>query len=48
MKKDEKEENLYGISTNFIRKIYDFFIMIIGETSFSNIPLKKMHFFEIF
>ena len=41
---DENEEKLYGILTNFIRKLTDFFFVIIGEKSSSNIPLNNMYY----
>ena len=39
-------EKLYGILTNFIRKMTDYFFTIIGEKDSSNNPLKKMYSLE--
>ena len=39
---DDDAENCCGISTDFIRKLTDFFI-IIGEKASTNIPLSKMN-----
>ena len=40
---DDKTENCCSISTYFIRKFTDFFFIIIGEKSSSNIPLRKIY-----
>ena len=37
---------LYGILTNFIRKLTDFFFTMIGEKESSNIPLNKIYSLE--
>ena len=45
MNDNNNEEKLYGISTNFIRKLTGLFFMITDEKSSSNIPLKKINSF---
>ena len=38
---DDNEEKSYGVSTDFIRKLTDFYFIIIGEKSSTNTPLRK-------
>ena len=40
---DDKTENCCGVSTDFIRKLTDFFFIIIGEKISAKIPLSKMY-----
>ena len=40
---DEDDEIFYGVSTYFIRKLTDFFFIIIGEKASTKIPLSKMY-----
>ena len=40
---DDNEEKCYGISTDFIRKLTDFFLITIGEKASTNIPLRKIN-----
>ena len=40
---DENEEKCYGVSTDFIRKLMDFFFITIGEKASTKIPLSKMY-----
>ena len=42
---DDKTEKCCGVSTYFIRKLTDFFFIIIGEKASKNIPLSKMYRF---
>ena len=35
---DENEENIYGVSTDFIRKLTYFFFIIIGENPQQTFP----------
>ena len=43
MNDDDNEAKVCGISTNFIRKLTDFFFIIIGGKSSTKIPLNKMY-----
>ena len=43
--KDDNEENLYVISTNFIRKLTEFFTIICEKES-SNVLLTKIYSFK--
>ena len=40
---DDNEGKCCGASTDFIRKLTDFFFIIISEKASTNIPLRKMH-----
>ena len=40
---DDNEEKRCGVSTDFIRKLTDFFFITIGEKSSTNILLNKIH-----
>ena len=40
---DDNKEKCCGVSTYFIRKWMDLFIIIIGEKASTNIPLRKMY-----
>ena len=40
---DENEEEWYGVSTDFIRKLTDFFFITISEKSSEEIPQRKMY-----
>ena len=40
---DDNEENCYGVSTDFIRKLTDFVFITIGAKSLTNIPLSKTY-----
>ena len=40
---DENREKICGVSTYFIIKLTDFFFIIIGEKSSTNIPVSKMY-----
>ena len=40
---DDKEETCRGVSTDFIRKLTDFFFITIGEKPSKNIPLSKIY-----
>ena len=40
---DVKKEKCCGVSTYFIIKLTDFFFIIIGEKSSTNIPLSKIY-----
>ena len=37
---DENKEKYYGVSTDFIRKLTDFFFITIGEKASTNVPLR--------
>ena len=41
MNEDDNEENLYGIFTNFIRKLTDLFYTIIDENNLPKLPCTK-------
>ena len=43
MNEDENEEKLFSISTTFIKKLADFFFIIIGEKASTNLPLNRMY-----
>ena len=40
---DNNEENIYGVSTDFIRNLTDLFLIIIGEIASINIPLRNIY-----
>ena len=40
---DENEENCYGVSTDFIRKLADSFFITIGEKASKKLPSGKMY-----
>ena len=43
---DDKKGKYCGVSTDFIRKLTDFFFVIIGEKASTNISLGKMYRFR--
>ena len=42
---DDNEEDVHGISTNFIKKLTDLFFIIIGEKASTNVPLSNIYQF---
>ena len=40
---DDNEEKCYVVSTDFIRKLTDLFLIFIGEKSLTKIPLSNMY-----
>ena len=44
VEEEYNEENLYEISTNFIRKLTDFFFILICKKVSTNIPLNMMYY----
>ena len=38
---DDNEKKCYGVSTDFIRKLTDLFLITIGEKSSTKIPVSK-------
>ena len=40
---DDNEGKCYGVSTDFIRKLKDFFFITIGEKASTKISLRKMY-----
>ena len=44
MNDDDTEGKGCGFSTKLIRKLTDFFLLIIGERASTNIPLSKMRY----
>ena len=38
---DDNGEKCYGVSTDFIRKLTDFFFLTLGEEASTNVPWRK-------